>query len=65
MATQWFRILHELSSTPVLICLTHADKLYLECCGDDAIPVCSQVRAQSLKQELEKEKEVSNNNLLV
>ena len=46
------------ASTPILVCLTHADRLYEEKCDDDMIPTCPKDKLPRLKMQFEDELEV-------
>lgn len=47
---------NDFSSTPVLVCLTQADRLYEEICDDDMFPECHKL--PDLIMQLEDELEV-------
>ena len=45
-------------SVPILVCLTHADRLYEEKCEEDMIPTCPEDKLPKLKSQFEVELEV-------
>ena len=58
-AKEWMEIFqNEFGSTPVLVCLTHADRLYEDSCTSDMIPECSKDRIGSVKMQFENELQV-------
>ena len=48
----------DFASTPILVCLTHADRLYEEKCDDDMIPTCPEDKLPRMKMQFEDELEV-------
>ena len=48
-------------SVPILVCLTHADRLYENNCEVDMIPICPEDKLPRMKMQFEDELEVSLN----
>ena len=58
-ANDWMKIFqNEFGSTPVLVCLTHADRLYEDNCTPDMIPECPKKKIDSVKIQFEDELQV-------
>ena len=57
-AREWMEIFqNELSSVPVLVCLTHADDIY-ENCKQEIVPVCPPGMVDEMKRNFQRELEV-------
>jgi GTPase Era involved in 16S rRNA processing len=55
-AEEWMEILRkDFDSSPILVCLTTADRLYEDQCDDDMIPSCPKRKVSSFKMQLENE----------
>lgn len=58
-AMEWMEILQKnFADTPILVCLTQADRLYENYCNQDMIPECPQIKIPKLKSQLENELKV-------
>jgi GTPase Era involved in 16S rRNA processing len=58
-AEEWMEILRkDFDSSPILVCLTTADRLYEDQCDDDMIPSCPKRKVSSFKMQLENELKV-------
>lgn len=48
----------DFAATPILVCLTQADRLYEEKCDDDMFPECPESKISTLKSHFQSELEV-------
>ena len=49
---------NDFAATPILVCLTNADRLYEEKCETDMLPECPEDKIGSMKSQFEYELEV-------
>lgn len=58
-AKDWMKIFEkDFVATPILVCLTQADRLYEEKCDDDMFPECPESKISTLKLQFQSELEV-------
>ena len=58
-AEEWMKIFeNDFTSVPILVCLTHADRLYEEKCDDDMIPTCPEDKFPTLEMRFKDELQV-------
>ena len=58
-ALDWMEIfLKDFADTPILVCLTQADRLYEDFCEEDMIPECPKRKIPALKMQFEDELQV-------
>ena len=49
---------NDFAATPILVCLTNADRLYNQKCDDDMFPECPEPKIPFLKSQFQYELEV-------